>query len=393
MRRGPSATSTRCRSTRRTAAITRFGRSSRRPRCSMAWRGAAGTCVAARAFPECTGSTRRPVATTCPLLEGDEIHATKELVRARAHARPPRRRQDVAAPRVQLLQPARRARGALGDVRDPHRARGRRSGASTRRSRRPRYTAGRDRAIDDELADEVRGHVPRYWEDVEIGEAVDPVVSGPLTVADMVAWMMGIGSPHVRSGQYWLHIASNHRRSRSSIRTPGSRKRSSACTGTTSWPPRSACRPPTTTDPSAAARPPTSSRTGPATTVGWPSSTCQFRGMFFIGDRFWIKRQVIDQWRGAKTGTGYVSASSTASTTAATTSCRARHRRAAVEGRNRPASFLRPRCGRPGVETAMNIPSASTQSRRSMAFACSISRTPLRGRSRRCSWPTSAPRS
>jgi hypothetical protein len=32
----------------------------------------------------------------------------------------------------------------------------------------------------------------------------------------------------------------------------------------------------------------------------------QYRGMFFNGDVFHINGEVVDKWRGAKTGTGYV---------------------------------------------------------------------------------------
>ncbi|MBI3967146.1 MAG: MaoC family dehydratase N-terminal domain-containing protein [Chloroflexi bacterium] len=52
--------------------------------------------------------------------------------------------------------------------------------------------------------EEIRGATPRYWEDVQIGEEVTPVVKGPVTVSDMITWVQGVGSPHVRSGQYWL---------------------------------------------------------------------------------------------------------------------------------------------------------------------------------------------
>lgn len=32
----------------------------------------------------------------------------------------------------------------------------------------------------------------------------------------------------------------------------------------------------------------------------------QFRGFYFNGDHFRISGEVVDKWRGAKTGTGYV---------------------------------------------------------------------------------------
>ena len=47
--------------------------------------------------------------------------------------------------------------------------------------------------------EEVRGSRPRYWEDVEIGEMVGPMVKGPLTVRDIVTWMMGGGSLFYRA--------------------------------------------------------------------------------------------------------------------------------------------------------------------------------------------------
>jgi acyl dehydratase len=41
--------------------------------------------------------------------------------------------------------------------------------------------------------EEVQGANPRYWEDVTIGEEMKPVVKGPLSHGDMVAFMVGIG--------------------------------------------------------------------------------------------------------------------------------------------------------------------------------------------------------
>jgi acyl dehydratase len=66
------------------------------------------------------------------------------------------------------------------------------------------YTDEEIEEIDREIAaEEVRGASPRFWEDVAAGETLRPIVRGPLTVADMVTWLQGVGSPHVRSGQYW----------------------------------------------------------------------------------------------------------------------------------------------------------------------------------------------
>jgi len=41
--------------------------------------------------------------------------------------------------------------------------------------------------------EEVRGAEPRYFEDVQEGDEVGPIVKGPLTVTDMVCWHVGVG--------------------------------------------------------------------------------------------------------------------------------------------------------------------------------------------------------
>ena len=38
-----------------------------------------------------------------------------------------------------------------------------------------------------------RGSEPRWWEDVEEGDEVGPLVKGPLTVTDMICWHVGMG--------------------------------------------------------------------------------------------------------------------------------------------------------------------------------------------------------
>jgi acyl dehydratase len=43
------------------------------------------------------------------------------------------------------------------------------------------------------LAERRRGAQPRYWEDVQLGEPIDQLVKGPLTVTDMVCWHVGMG--------------------------------------------------------------------------------------------------------------------------------------------------------------------------------------------------------
>jgi len=60
---------------------------------------------------------------------------------------------------------------------------------------KPSYTDEELQSIYDLYEKEdIRGARPRYWEDVEIGEKVGPMVKGPLTVRDIITFMMGAGS-------------------------------------------------------------------------------------------------------------------------------------------------------------------------------------------------------
>ena len=58
------------------------------------------------------------------------------------------------------------------------------------------YTDEQLAAIDETYAAEParrRGAEPRWWEDVEEGDEVGPIVKGPLRVTDMVCWHVGMG--------------------------------------------------------------------------------------------------------------------------------------------------------------------------------------------------------
>lgn len=48
------------------------------------------------------------------------------------------------------------------------------------------------------LAEQVRGAKTRYWEDVEVGEELSPLVKGPLTLTDMVCMMIGSNPVNLR---------------------------------------------------------------------------------------------------------------------------------------------------------------------------------------------------
>jgi acyl dehydratase len=57
-----------------------------------------------------------------------------------------------------------------------------------------RYTAEELEAIGEAVqAEQLRGAVPRFWEEVRDGDVVPPLVKGPLTVTDMICWYSGAG--------------------------------------------------------------------------------------------------------------------------------------------------------------------------------------------------------
>ena len=67
---------------------------------------------------------------------------------------------------------------------------------------RKKYDAIEPEPYTDEQIDEIeaqyaaeqpRGAEPRWWEDVEEGDEVGPMVKGPLTVTDIVCWHVGMG--------------------------------------------------------------------------------------------------------------------------------------------------------------------------------------------------------
>ena len=52
----------------------------------------------------------------------------------------------------------------------------------------------------------VRGSNLRYWEDVELGEELTPVVHGPLNLAETLAWLIGCGTPLCKSDRLYRKI-------------------------------------------------------------------------------------------------------------------------------------------------------------------------------------------
>lgn len=73
------------------------------------------------------------------------------------------------------------------------------------KNRMAKYSADDIKKIEaDYLAEEVRGATPRYWEDVREGDLLKPVVKGPLTTQDIIAWVMGAGSPYIRAFRHFV---------------------------------------------------------------------------------------------------------------------------------------------------------------------------------------------
>ncbi len=242
-----------------------------------------------------------------PLLDGDEVHATKEMTaledrtgKYAGSSKMQRREFKYYNQRDELI-----ARCVMSAVRTEREA-GKEAGKYMSIPR-AKYSDEDIRKIDAATGEEeVRGNRPRYWEDVTIGDPIQPVVRGPLTVGDMIAWMMGVGSPHIRSGQYWL--AYRTQSPKIAVKDPetgipqpvervhwdafmaaeigmpapydyGSQRGAWATHLVTNW----------------------------AGDDGWVAEVfAQYRGMNFLGDTVWIQGEVTDKWRGAKSGIGYV---------------------------------------------------------------------------------------
>jgi len=168
------------------------------------------------------------------------------------------------------------------------------------------YTDEEIEQIDREIeAEEVRGDTPRYWEDVNVGDKMQPLVRGPLTVSDMICWMMGIGSPHIRSGQFWLQ----YRKQSPKVAVRDPETRIPQAVERVHWDPYMAAEigMPSAYDYG-------SQRGGWATHFmtnwagddGWVAECYpKYRGMNFIGDTLRIRGQITNKWVG-KSGISYV---------------------------------------------------------------------------------------
>lgn len=57
---------------------------------------------------------------------------------------------------------------------------------------------------------ERRGSTPLYWDDVEVGTPLSPMVKGPLTVTDNIAFLIGFGTVFVRAHRQWHEFRKRH---------------------------------------------------------------------------------------------------------------------------------------------------------------------------------------
>lgn len=58
--------------------------------------------------------------------------------------------------------------------------------------------------------EEVRGATPRYWEDVQVGDTLGPMIKGPLSVRDEICWIMGGGTPWLRAHKIEYDYEAKH---------------------------------------------------------------------------------------------------------------------------------------------------------------------------------------
>ena len=70
------------------------------------------------------------------------------------------------------------------------------------------------------LGEEIRGSKPRYWEEVELGEELGPVVKGPLGVTDEVAFIVGGGVPIPRLQAHGIALRSYQKHPAWAFRDP-----------------------------------------------------------------------------------------------------------------------------------------------------------------------------
>lgn len=59
-------------------------------------------------------------------------------------------------------------------------------------------------------AEEIRGNVPRYWEDVKEGDELQPLFKGPMTVTGFIAYAQGWGGLYIRANKLAWQLIDAH---------------------------------------------------------------------------------------------------------------------------------------------------------------------------------------
>lgn len=67
-----------------------------------------------------------------------------------------------------------------------------------------------DKVDADVMAEEIRGSKVRYWEDVEVGEDLPPVVKGPFGLTDMIAYCVGAAPVQIAAHGTQLRLYRDH---------------------------------------------------------------------------------------------------------------------------------------------------------------------------------------
>lgn len=85
---------------------------------------------------------------------------------------------------------------------------------------KPSYTREDwNRILDLYENEELRGAEPRYWEDVQVGDKLGPMIKGPLSVRDEIAWLMGGGTPFMRAHRIEYEYERRHPRALEYVET------------------------------------------------------------------------------------------------------------------------------------------------------------------------------
>lgn len=73
------------------------------------------------------------------------------------------------------------------------------------------YTPEELRAINEAYEkEEIRGANPRYWEDINVGDEMGPIAKGPLSMRDIMAWIIGNGSHFMFAHKLALKYMKRH---------------------------------------------------------------------------------------------------------------------------------------------------------------------------------------